>query len=368
MPNAVDKLFDSVLGSGLEGDPDAHIDEPKDSPNDVVLSPDEEALRDRAATLLTGQRDAFDPDLEEAIEGGIRRLGFDVLAFYKSRRYRDRRPYPGRWGIFYLNEGLLYLESAIQREHPGFGSPRDLARDFLREHERFHFRADLQTLMFEAATKRHLYGPARRNFHGRQSEFVEEALANRQVWEWSKRGVVGLRDFAFDFMKLQPEAYARFDEPRLQLAAEWAANVVDLSADPAAHRTDLSHWVETTPPSLMRASLCPEYIVHPANWQAWLSPVLVLPPVMAVNDGEEVVKRLSKRYASLKDRWERTKEKLIQNRLSHGLNFKPWPKDKSVQDAYSVRVDDGFRAHLKPEGGGHWTAYILGPHKELGHG
>lgn len=368
MPNVIDKLFESVLGSGLEDDPDElPIEEPKDSSNDVVLSPDEEALRDEAAARLTGQRDVFDPELEEAIEGGIRRLGFDVLAFYKSRRYRDRRPYPGKWGIFYLKPGLLYLEAAIQREYPGYGSPRDLARDFLREHERFHFRADLQTLMFEAATRRRLYGSARRNFRGRQSEFVEEALANRQVWDWSKRGAVGLREFAFDFMKLQPDAYARFDEPRLQLAAEWAANVVDLDASPFAQRADLAHWVETAPLSLMRASLCPEYIVHPANWQAWLSPALVLPPVVAVTDGEKVVKRLSKNV-TLKNRWESTKEKLIENRLRAGLNFKPWPKDKSVQDAYSVRIDDGFRAHLKQEGEGYWTAYILGSHKELGHG
>jgi len=76
----------------------------------------------------------------------------------------------------------------------------------------------------------------RRLFLGKREQFVEEALANRQAWDWSKKGSVGLRDFAFDFMKLQPGAYARFDENRLQLAGEWAANVVDLNTQNGALR------------------------------------------------------------------------------------------------------------------------------------
>jgi hypothetical protein len=85
-------------------------------------------------------------------------------------------------------------------------------------------------------------------------------------------------------------------------------------------------------------------------------------------DSDGVLKRLNKKYQNLKDRWVRTKEKLIENRLRSGLNYKPWPKDTTVKDAYSVKVDDGFRAHLKHEGAGLWTAYIIGTHKELGYG
>ena len=56
----------------------------------------------------------------------------------------------------------------------------------------------------------------------------------------------------------------------------------------------------------------------------------------------------------------------VENRLLHGLNFKPWPKDGP--DRYSIRIDDNFRAHLKHLGAGKWIAYVLGPHKKLGHG
>lgn len=388
MSNTVERLFDSVLpvlkesaeqdaeepvlksavdDDILDGGGDI-LDDPWDSDEDGVYSRDEVDAINQGHDTLADRRASqqLPPEQEEAVEGGIRSRGFDALAFYKSRRLVDKRPYQGRWGIFYLKHGLVFVEAHVARNYPGYGSPRALAWDFLREHERFHFRADLQTLMLEAVGGHKLYEPVRRAFRGRRNAFVEEALANRQVWDWSKKGAVGLEEFSLDFMKLQPGAYARFDEPRLDLAAEWAANVLDRTSSPSARRYDFSHWVEASPQGLMRRSLCPEYVVYPNVFNHWFSPALVLPPVVAIADGTEVIKRLSSRFANLRDRWEKTKEKLLENRLRHGLNFKPWPKDG--RDCYSVKVDEGNRAHLRHEGTGQWTAYIVGPHKELGHG
>lgn len=369
MANAVEKLFDTVLSTLGPEDEDPVFD-PRGADDDLVTTLADNEAVDRATERILGGRaaSAIDRELEEVAEGGIRHVGMDVLAFYKSKRYLASKPYRGKWGIFYLRQGLQYVESCISREYPGYGDARGMALNFLREHERFHFRADLQALMLEAVSKKHLYGPSRRLFRNDGTAFVEEALANRQVWDWVRRRNVGIKEFAYDFMKLQPEAYARFDEPRLALAAEWAANVVDLVKQPYALRNDLAPWVEATPSDLLRPALCPEYIVTPTNLQTWLPPALVLPPVAVVVDGDEVLKRLSKKYQNLRDRWEKTKAKLVENCWARGLNFKPWPKDTSVKEAYSVRVDDGFRAHLKHEGKGLWTAYILGTHKELGHG
>lgn len=376
MANAVEKLFDSVLSklepgeafdwpkdNDTDGENDP-IDKPCDSVNDGLFPPEEKTLadmvRDRIFGVELGEAD------QEAIEGGIRRRGFDALAFYKSRRMVSDRPFPGRWGIFYLRQGLSYIESQITREYPGRRNPRKLALDFLREHERFHYRADLQTLLFEATLGRSLYMPLRRALRGRRSHFVEEALANRQVWDWSKKASVGIEEFAFEFMKLQPNAYARFDEPRLQLAAEWAGTVVNQRPPGVTLRPDLAHWVEASPVTLLRHSLCPEYVIYPASLSRWLDPALVLPPVKNVKDSEEVTKALEGRFAHIRAQWVATKNKLQQNRLLRGLNFKPWPKDG--RDRYSVRVDDNFRAHLRHLGKGHWLAYAIGPHSKLGHG
>jgi hypothetical protein len=384
MTNAVESLFDTVLASlpaeeryekhtiDPEKDRDDDwLDEPPDSStsDDILTTLDEERLVRRATDALDDYRrdsERLPSDIREVFEGGIRRRGFDVLAFYKSRRLIAQRPYVGRWGIFYLKHGVTFLANEIERTYPGYSDPRLLAYEFLREHERFHFKADLQTLMLEAVTGRHLHGPRRQAFKGRRSTFVEEALANRQAWDWSKKRSNAIEDFAFNFMKLQPGAYSRFDEPRLSLAAEWSANVLDGNVTQGATRYDFAHWVETLPTGLQRASLCPEYFVRPAALANWLPSALVLPPVITVTDDAEVTKRLSMRFINLRDQWTRTKEKLIESRLLRGLNFKPWPNDGKA--CYSVRVDDNFRAHLKHEGGGNWIAYIIGSHKELGHG
>ncbi len=380
MANAVERLFDTVLSKlapaedpdwprwdDAEGENDP-VDEPCDSDDDQILSADQEEIVDRVKDQLAGGRISgqLDHAEEEAIEGGIRRDGFEVLAFYKSRRMLSARPFPGRWGIFYLKQGLVYIESQITREYPGYSNPRKLALDFLREHERFHYRADLQTLLFEATLGRSLYMPLRRALRRHRSHFAEEALANRQVWDWSRKGSIGIQDFAFDFMMLQPNAYARFTEPRLQLAAEWSGTVVNQKPPGTALRHDLAHWVEASPTGLLRPSLCPEYVIYPAQLSKWLDPALVLPPVTNVEDGENVSRALEGRFAHLREQWVVTKAKLLENRLLRGLNFKPWPKDGPGR--YSVRIDDNFRAHLQHLGAGRWIAYILGPHTKLGHG
>lgn len=380
MANVIDGLFDSILSKlGTEQKlnwPQTSIDtdyesNPDDLPrlDNADISPiDEVEAARRVGSRLTGSSytPELDEDENEAVEGSIRNRGFETLAFYKSRRLISSKPFPGRWGIFYIQQGITYVETQLRNVYPGYGSPRTLAVQFLREHERFHFFADVQTLLFEATLGQHLYLPLHRALSGLRSHFAEEALANRQVWDWSKKGVIGVEEFARDFMLLQPNAYARFGEPKLRLAAEWASTVVDQKPPGIAVRKDLAHWVEATPMGLRRASLCPEYVVHLDKLWSWISPALVLPPVKDVIDGRDVLKVLRGRFSHLRSRWEQTKSKLLENRLLHGLNFKPWPKDGP--EHYSVRIDDNFRAHLKHLGAGHWDAYILGPHKTLGHG
>ena len=362
MANVIDGLFDSILSKlGPEQKldwPQAEIDtgdvrSPDDLPeldNASIYSIDEDDVARRVGNRMTGRSASteLNDDENEAIEGSIRSRGFETLAFYKSRRLIASRPFPGRWGIFYIKQGLIYVETQLRSVYPGYGTPRSLALQFLREHERFHFFADVQTLLFEATLGRHLYLPLHRALSGQRSHFAEEALANRQVWDWSKKGAIGIAEFAKDFMLLQPNAYARFGEPKLKLAAEWASTVVDQKPPGIAVRKDLAHWVDATPIGFRRASLCPEYVVYLNKLSSWISPALVLPPVKDVQDGKEVEKVLRGRFAHLRSRWEQTKSKLLENRLLHGLNFKPWPKDGP--ERYSVRIDDNFRAHLKHMG------------------
>ncbi|WP_372838681.1 hypothetical protein [Phaeovulum sp.] len=384
MPNAVDRLFDQVLSeiadAGIENVPDWPgfpfdeddydvLDRPPELGESSLFPLSDELIGERTIdTLLGGRFPPVDvpPDERELVEGGIRRRGFDALAFYKSRRFVNQLPFPGRWGIFYLKSGLIYLAGEIAADYPGYRDPRRLAHQFLLAHEFFHYRCDLQTLMLEAVVKRNLYIPLRRALRGRRTQFVEEAMANKAAYEWAKTPSAGLREFAYDFMCLQPEAYARFTERRLELNGEWLSNTLELRPPGSLPRLDIAHWVDASPKDLLRPSLCPQYVVYPAKISNWLDPALVLPPVASIAESDEIQKRLSGKYRNLVSKWNGTKSKLLVDRTLRGLNFKPWPKDG--KGAYSVKIDDGFRAHLRHQGQGNWLAYILGSHKELGHG
>lgn len=303
----------------------------------------------------------------DLLDGGIREVGLDVYAFYKSRRYVAARPYPGKWGIFYLEHGVSRLKELIETTYPGYGCSLRLAYEFLREHERFHFKFDLYALSVEAKVGYALYDPLKRAFRNHRIYQVEEALANREAWEWAKRGQVGLGEFAYDFMKLQPGAYARFDERKFELAGELAANLIDLNLSSMARREDQALWVGNIPSELLRRSLCPEYFVRPSSLNSWINPAWKLPEVRNIIEAKSFSSLLASKYASLKERWDDTKRKLVVNPALPGLDFKRW--DKSTGH-WSVRINDNFRAHLRPikKSSGTWEAEEFGPHKNMGHG
>lgn len=380
MSNAVDRLFDQVLsqlpdmvGSEEPTWPDisdeAHdaLDQPP-SLDGVEVSPyDENVELDRVLDRLT--REVTVPELSDdekgLVEGGLRARGFEALAFYKSKRFIHRQPFIGKWGIFYLRQGLLHVAWLIQQEYPGYADPRPMAHLFLRAHEHFHFRADLQTLMLEATLGKHLYIPNRQRFARARTTFVEEAIANRHAYDWARSHAIGLEEFAVDFMLCQPNAYARFLEPIADLTGEWMANLVDAQPPRCPPRRDLAPWVTNTPRDFLRKSLCPEWVITPNTLSDWIDPALVTPPVKVISETDKLLKKLTKKLRSLQSPWQKTKEKLIENKDAHGLNFKPWSKDGP--NRYSVRVDSGNRAHLENLGGGQWLAYAIGSHTELGH-
>jgi len=364
--NTVEKLFSehrSVLPPEEVG-LDAEI---RGSEEDTIFSIDQNDEYDRILDKLSGtrQREWADDDEFNQIEGNIRTSGIDALAFYKSRRYENLRPYRGKWGIFYLRQGLFHIKHLLDDHYPGRPDTYDLAKGFLRSHEIYHFISDIHAINIELLVKTHLYSSAKRRYSAHPSDFIEEALANLHCYEWSKKA--GIEDFAFDYMKSQPAAYSRFDEPPKKLRSIWSEDVIGHSALMQDHF--YQSWLTVMPRALFSKTLCPEYYVIPAQLSSWISPSLVLPSIRKITDSEKVIKKLAKKYRDYSDRWISTKQKLIDKPSLIGLNFKPWTSDPAVPDAWSVRVNDGMRAHLRRiSGDGEWETYAFGSHKELGHG
>ncbi|MBN2594952.1 MAG: hypothetical protein JXA81_15710 [Sedimentisphaerales bacterium] len=150
--------------------------------NDNLIPVEERWELDVVAWRLLGRALPYESfpissDDRKLLDGGIRETGFDIYAFYKSRRYIDIYPYPGKWGIFYLDHGVTRLKELIDETYPGQRSLK-LAYQFLREHERFHFKFDLYSLSAEAKMGCSLYDPLKRAFRNHRIYQAEEALSN----------------------------------------------------------------------------------------------------------------------------------------------------------------------------------------------
>ena len=295
------------------------------------------------------------------LDGSIREIGIEVLAFYKSKRFLQNSPFPGHWGIFYIRQGIEHIYELLRREHPKYAK-LILAYQFLRRHEMFHFKFDVYALSLESAIGKPLYGPLKYIYRNHRSHQIEEALANRSSWIWAKKTTAST--FFYDFMKLQPRCYSEFDNDRSQMGSRLAANLLDHNISLSARRDEQAYWVGQMPLNFTYAT-CPEYIVEPLSLSNYIDRALIFPTVRRINDSADVTEKIKRKYRNIRNQWEKTKSKLVAHPEAPGLNFKPWD-----DGLWSVRVNKNFRAHLRRNTKirGFWDTIDIGPHAKMGHG
>jgi len=113
MPNILDRFFEDASSriptQPVPSDQDLpRPDRPEHDgfdPTDIAsdndaLIPVEDRWSIEIATRRLADREIPFPitsEDRELLDGGIREAGFDVYAFYKSRRHVAARPYPGKW-------------------------------------------------------------------------------------------------------------------------------------------------------------------------------------------------------------------------------------------------------------------------------
>lgn len=192
---------------------------------------------------------------------GLHEHGMEAVAFYKSFRFQDLLPFKGYLGIFYLMEGIRFIHR--QLEEIGIPHAEWSALEFVRRHERFHFKFDVYSLGIESAVSRHLYLPLKHTYRDHPTMQTEEAMANHDAWRWARTQGPELTRFAQHLMSRQPAAYARFEESHEALASELAANLIDHNLAFGARRDDQVLWVGNLPAAMAHwQSYCPEYWVE----------------------------------------------------------------------------------------------------------
>jgi hypothetical protein len=313
--------------------------------------------------------DIWDGEELRATEGAVRNNGLDVLAFYKSFRFINQKPFIGRWGIFYINSGISYLNFLIRKEFPFGLLNSNYALDYLRSHEAFHAKFDLSILGLEVAAKKHFYLPNIYAFKNHKSHNPEEAIANQYAFKQicnDKFGLnpIGFNEFFFDLMKRQPGAYARFDEPLGKLQTELASGILDGARFKNSNSSSLGKWMGFLPPFTFKKTDIPEYFIRKVRYSNLISPAKFIPEVKIISEHSKFKKMLFPGHENL---WESTKSKLLNCAVLGGLDFKEFPP---AAPYWSVRVNGNFRAHLNPVSikNGEWMAMEYGDHKKLKHG
>jgi len=189
-----------------------------------------------------------------------RKPSANVNGFYKSFRYKNERPFRGKWGIF-LNDDALhamatraarYLVLRKKTDEPYlYHRANALVTDVIQEHEYYHYRFDHYAKTCEHIAGRQLYQPLKDLFSRHKSRQTEESLANQTAWfvahgsqeydeesDFLNPGIFFYREF-----KRQPNAYAEFDRPPEYLRAILAAQFHDGKTDFRSQRKDLESMV-----------------------------------------------------------------------------------------------------------------------------
>jgi hypothetical protein len=119
--------------------------------------------------------------------------GIEILAFYKSFRFKNHSPFNGLWGIFLLDVGVDALHKNFIEIDETINSceAKRIAVQLLVEHERYHYWIDTWTFAIEASSisKYKLFEPYKKikNSIELTDEDHEESLANHFAFERLKR-------------------------------------------------------------------------------------------------------------------------------------------------------------------------------------
>jgi hypothetical protein len=275
------------------------------NPTTMPMEPDEIGgellrVREEGDTIFGLGIDDVDPENIEAGRRVVREAGIDVLAFYKSFRFKDLPPYRGRWGIFLIDAGIAAVAAHFRDIKPSlpFAEVQQLAMRTLISHERYHFWIDAWALAREAdpfvgsRIKKYEYYVEQRQAFAMSPLDFEESLANYYLFRTLREirlsdGTRPTRMLA-DFLDSCPVPYSKYRidlrdrramERQLAGAVDSGLNVVAVqmaAVDPFAHNIglmpaqDISLNSRKYPASERGA--CPMYIVQDRRFSSRVAP------------------------------------------------------------------------------------------------
>ena len=394
------------LRDALRKVPEALIDQPPgqcaegDDPVQELWLPDscrETRSLNPIAEPVEPDGEHFSPVLTLApeIEGGIPRLGVngvarlagetevlgvDALGYYVPFHCTGRQ-----WGIYVKLSGLAYLAGEVFAQLPVSDEIKlQMAFQAIVDHELFHFATEYAIGQLDFFFQQPIWRDRVSTIRDGDPPYLEreEQLANAYMLLQCRLSTFRLR------CKGKQGALRRFtlrqgpgyrDGWRVR-QADWPSQLRELIADYATsyleeagrgHLIDedaVYDWSTHFPiRPVIDWRYCPVFLVDdsrrfglPPGWLRAFSRIAL------IDESAAFLKQLAKLSTDVQRTWARIKQQLAQA-VTPGRDFKRWLP--GGPDVYSLRVNDGVRAHLRHESAvDRWIAIEIGGHKQLSHG
>ena len=253
-------------------------------------------------------------------------------------------------------------------------------------HEIVHFAVDYACAFFEilyhVAIRRafvdRMETSFRQDLFSAQSNYleIEETLANANVLrEVAARVRPDIANCLREFIRLQPLGYkdgeiAETDKGFSIATAETLRSYLTVwssgwNIDPGNPALDLSRLL---PLGSEGFKTCPVWVINDLDTVGLQrDAVRQIICVKPIEETKRFLKSLRGLHADHQKAWHRLKQRLGEE-IPNGSDFKKWRSERE----WSVRVNDGIRAHLEQPPPGElerpWFALDIGGHRKMGHG
>jgi hypothetical protein len=344
----------------------------------------DDAVSDEPAVIFEVAPDLTDAEVSNVLGEGqfaeIRRLhqirSVDALGWYVTFHQRT-----AQYGVHIPFEGVLFMALAALAGVP-VAWDRKLTYAFhaILRHELFHFAADCMTANWELAIGTDVYWKAKARYRNADGYVErEEALANAYMLRGFKHPSRRLANSggAFGALKnycvLQPAGYR--DGPRYAKSrSNYVKGCRELSADyqGAAERWQVPEALDTLllfpDPFRIDWRRCPIIFFDRHDLARRLGvkvDFFTSIPAENITETPKFQKALGKLDPGIRKLWPKRKALLAQSTSLSSLDFKQWKP--GGPDAYSMRIDGNYRAHLHHDRDERWSAVGIGSHKDMGH-
>lgn len=277
----------------------------------------------------------------------------ETLAWYQSYHYGN-----SGWGIYILRSGIYKVANALISSGASPSDAISLAREFLIEHERTHFRTDLGVTSLELASSMSLFKPTRDYISHKSPDWhlVEEGLAN----SYGMRALKSQKRFLKNYLNSTPIGYRDYEQfKKINDLKAWIS-ILDNFISGLRIKTLLAAEVSN--------NIAPKYFEQIPIYEVYDIPngnpkysylIGSVTEILETVEFRKDLKKLCQGQPNYLKKWNGVKQKLIHGNFV-GVHLELISRERSL---YSIKLDSDARVGLRIDT--KWNAIAARHHDQL---